>query len=536
VIRLRLNAPDPRSLRLFALLGLCLIVHVTLAWTTRPETPSWLPDDTEYIQLAREIAHGDYRERWFVSEPEHARLPPGFPALLAVSNLLFGDHLTVQKLVVLALSAASLALFFFAVRHRLGDLAAVFVTVFTALNVFAMTDATMVMSEAPFRFWVALLFWADSDERAGNGHRWVAGAAAVIAALTRTAGVAVIAALLLHWALQKRWKAVALLALGSVPVALWIVWTVVAPEQQTGLYVQTVLRAPDAGTALPLALAERAFRNAATYLRSGTSELLGFWTMPASLIDNVLWAIVALITIPAGFVYAWRRWTLLCFLLFFYGGVLFLWPFVDPRFISPVSSLLLALIAAGTLFWFKRAPKVGMALVTLVTLTLTVGSLQAVGNRISTARACDRSRPVAVPGCYREDWRGMMQLATYVRDSTPTAAVFFVPKGAAFYYHAGRRTVPEQPFRGVTSDSIASILRRNGIQYAISTPIGVGRAQRNAMIANACREFDLVNAFSGDAVLLRVRQEGPLASDGEACRVTDKWKHGDPPGYARLYP
>lgn len=523
------DAPRRSQNRVLVLAALLVALHVALAWVSRSPGISWGEDDATYVLLGREILHGQYAERWDVEAPVHTRYPPGFPALLSVGNALFGDHVAIYTMLVLLASAASIALFFVVLRRHFGDDVALFVTGLTAINAMAVADAGLVMAEAPFRFWATLTLWSASRENPRPGHLALAGTSAVIAALTRSVGVAIIAALAFHWLLERRWKSLALLIVGTIPVGLWFYWTLIAPDpNQREPYLYQVLTATEQQES-PLFIAllgmGRAF---VLYVRSLVPVSLSFFALKANPLDNFMWAVVALATVPFGLRVVGRRWQLLLLVLLFYGAALIVWPWSYERFVSPVTSMLLVVIAAGALHLFRNRTKrvQRIALVGLAAF-FVVGSVQAGLPTLTAMLSCDRSRPLESPTCYTEDRRGLLQLAAYVRDSTPPDALFFISKEAAFYLHSGRRSVRGTNYARLPSDSLGPVLRRRGVTFTAVTPIGANARRHNMAIAGACREFEKVASFDGDAVLLRLRAT-PIDHDDETCQLIAEWKNGIP--------
>jgi Dolichyl-phosphate-mannose-protein mannosyltransferase len=512
-----------------------VILHGALAWTIRSPGVAWGEDDARYSLLAREMAHASYRDVWDVAAPVDARFPPGFPALVASSNALFGEHLDAQLGVLILMSATSLILLFDAARRRLGDPAAVLATGLAAINPVWLTSSGSLMSETPFRFLAILTLWAASmpDQRAR--HALIAAVAAVLSALVRAAGVAVIAALFLYWLSERRWKAAALLALGSLPVAGWLAWTSVAPDPDArALYLHAILPNPRLSLGTRAArLARRPLMNGLIYGRRVVPEAMSFFGMKHNALDNVFWAAVCVVAVPAGLVALWRRWRLLIALLLFYAVVLLAWPFADLRFVNPWNGFLFTLIVAGLLLttgrFSVRVQRLSLAAVTGLFVTGAVQrGLPVLRNRL----ACNRADAPRSAPCYSEDQRGYLQLAEFARDSTPPDALFFAPKEGAFFYHTQRRTVSDLKTVTVPPDSLRSYLVANGVQYAVLSPIGIPRARHNNLLAHTCREFDVVRAYEGDAVLLRLRSDGPAGDDGAACDATVAWKDSVPSRWA----
>jgi hypothetical protein len=396
------------------------------------------------------------------------------------------------------------------------------------------TEASLVMAEAPFRLLLALTLWSASRDTPSRAHLFLAGISAIIASLTRSVGIAVLAALALHWILERRWKAIALLAVGSIPVALWFYWTAIAPDpHQRGLYLQTVVDVAQAGDSPWITTPRRVLRSVLLYGRTMVPEALSFFGLKSNPVDNTMWAVLAIVTLPLGTWLAWKRWRLLALMVLLYGLALIVWPWRYARFVSPVSPLLLALIGASVMHLVRhRAPRLQGAVLAGVALLFVVGSVQADLPVLREMMACDRSRVMESPKCFSEDRRGLLQLATYARANTPDDAIFFVSKEAAFYWHSGRHTVRADQFFGAPPDSIGPLFRRSGVTYAVFSPVGANRKQLNQTIARSCREFESVARFEGDAVLLKLRKEGPIDHDDETCQLVADWKDGVPARWA----
>lgn len=517
------SAPDPElSHRTAILLGVLLVIHVVLAWMVRAPAISWGEDDAVYSLLARQIASGGYREFWIVDGPIHSRYPPGLPVLLAMVNAVFGERLDAQLGVLTLCSAASLLLLFDAARRHVSTNAALFATGILAVNPLWIVEAGQVMTEAPFRLFLVVTVWAVSLPESKGRHDVIAGAAAVFASLVRTAGVAAIAALALHWAMRRQWKHVVGLALAAIPTVAWLAWSITAPAPaEAGAYVYV---ATDGTNATPLSLMGRIASNAWLYARRDVPSALAFFGLRANPLDNVLWAGLAAVFVPIGFLVLWRRWRFLCLMSAMYGSVLLLWPYVDPRFASPGSGFVLLVIAAGMAGVGGTRPWPRRALFLSTAALFLVGAWQQGSPRIRERAACDRARPSESAACLPETHRGLLQLAEFARATTPGDALFFAPKPAAFFVHSGRRSIRDQRMVRVPPDSLGSRLERAGVTYAVATPVGINRRVHNPQIAASCRDFELVRAFIGDAILLRLRSEGSPDEQGAACGSTARWR------------
>lgn len=505
------------------------VLHVVLAWIQRAPGIEWIEDDAEYAILARDLTAGSYRDRWDISAPVHARYPPAFPAMLAMTNKVAGEHLDVQVALVIACSALSLLLLFDVARRRIGDSPALLVLGLCAINPSLLGDAGSLMTEAPFRLWFMLTLWgASRDDGSGSKYAALAGTAAILAALTRSVGIAVIAGLGVHWLLQRRWKSFATLTVAAlVLVGSWLVWTVVSPDHYQRNSYMLVFTGDEESESRWQRLKWQAL-NAWQYFASGVPGSMGFFALRANRLDNMLWAGFAVATLPVGFVVLWRRWRILALLCLSYGGLLAFWPWFVPRFVNPAAGLILVVMVTGALTvtrrWGPRAQHVAMGAIAALFI---VGAWQVGGTTFRAMVACDRARPIESASCYAEDSRGLLGLTQFSRDATPADAIFLTPKAGAFYYHSGRRAI--NAFRALEQEpaNLASFLRGEAVSYVVVTTIGGFSSSRNLMLALACREFDLVRSFVADTHLLRMRP-GPLDHDDAACEVLARWRHPQP--------
>lgn len=514
--------------RVLIALAVLVVAHAVLAWLMRIPAISWGEDDAVYSLLARGLAEGSYREYWIIGEPLHVRYPPGFPALLALSNAAFGERLDAHLALMTLCSAASLLLLFDAARRHVGAEVALFATGILALNPTWLSEAGQIMAEAPFRLLLALTLWSATDREDGGDRPVLAIASAALAAFVRTAGIAVIAALALHWMLQRRWKHVLLLGVAAIPAIGWLGWASLAPDSsEVGAYVPVV-----AGSESPpqYSMVHRASQSAWAYARRALPTALSFFALKANPIDNVLWAALAAVTIPVGLVALWRRWRFSCLLLASYGTVLIAWPWRDARFASPVSGLILLLIGTGLLILARKLRfRHPVALLAPVAILFLVGAWQAGAPRLRAGLACDRANPAGSAACASEHHRGMSQLAKYVRERTPTDAIVFAPKEGAFFYHAQRRSIRDRRAVRMHPDSFTTHLQRSGVTYAVLSPVGINWIGHNRHLARSCHDFELLQTFGGDVALLRFDVAESAGSNTRACEITAPWKDGPPP-------
>jgi hypothetical protein len=162
------------------------------------------------------------------------------------------------------------------------------------------------------------------------------------------------------------------------------------------------------------------------------------------------------------------------------------------------------------------------ALLTLVSL-LGIGALQRTGPEVANRLACDRSAPAESQACWPEPERDLLTLAKWVRDSTPSEAIFFVSKERGFYVHAGRKSINQDRALDEDSASVGAYLRAHGVTYTVLSPIGVLASKHGRVVSASCREFELVKQFTPRTLLLRVLPGRSPSDSTAACAATREY-------------
>jgi hypothetical protein len=525
------EAPAPRTpvtRRALVLLSGAALAHVLLAWLTRIPALSWGEDDAGYILLAQQLRHFGYREVQDIVAPIHARFPPGYPLIIAALGWPFADATDALLALNVLFSVATIVLVYFAARRYLGEAIALLTAALFAINPMTVWDSAHVMAEAPFKFLMMLGVWALTREDEDSRFAVLAGGAILAAALTRSAGLFLLPALGLYWLVRRRYRWFGVFVLASLcTVGAWTAWTLVAPEpEQRRLYVSVVSRG--AGRAPTNFIVDQLVRLPARARRLTTIVfpfVLAFPAVPRTPIDNLvsLGALVGLGSV--GVIVMVRRWTAAALITLCYGTLLLAWRYAVERFANPLVPFVIAAMLVGIDWLTKRfAPRfrgwglAGMALL------LSIGAAQLNGARLASALDCDRDDPVN-SSCWDATYRDYLKAAHWVRDSTPTSAVFFVNKERGFYLHSGRLTINQDRALQEDSLSLAGYLRSSGAQYTVATSVGLRAAQHDRLLASACRDFVLLRRFPSNTLVLRLRAPDDSAADDGACRALETYRN-----------
>ncbi|MEP7381758.1 MAG: hypothetical protein ABI910_08735 [Gemmatimonadota bacterium] len=225
--------------------GALLAVHALLAWYMRVPGLGTGHDDAWYIALARALRQGSYVELPIVGHPLHAMYPPLYPALLATLGVTDPGHVWMGVLANVALSIAMLVLVAI-VAARISPWLAVAVTLVCAVNPMVLYVASGVHSEPMLAGAAALAIAVAASGRRDARALALMGLMAIVAALARSIGLALVVATFALFAFERRWRALAIFSVAaSLTVGSWLTWTARAPRLDAGRsYVSDALYAP----------------------------------------------------------------------------------------------------------------------------------------------------------------------------------------------------------------------------------------------------------------------------------------------------
>ena len=511
--------------RLFAMV--LALINVALVWHFRvPAISSW-QDDSQYILLSREIAHGDYRDSHDVSAPPHAKYPPGYPTFLAGLSAVFGERETVFLFVNALLSAGALLLFIAWGRRCLSTPVWAAIASLVAVNPETILVSGKILSEPLFLFVVYLSLWLETRQApARSSGTWRATITGSVVTVVRSAGLAISVGLIGARLAQRRWAAAAALALLTLATGGWWAWySAKAPQsQERALYVADFQKV--------LAIDESPIRAIGQRIRYKAEELtidelptaLSIPIIKGQRIDNAIGALVIVALLPLGIVLLWKLSKSAAAVLLAYGALYVVWPYGQVRLIVPVVPLILASLFLGAEHLGKqlRRPWAAPAAVALLGVYFALG----VAIRFSSERhiydGCVKSdAPRSQAACFpmEGDW-AFLQAAAFVKEQGPS--VVFTDKDAAFYYLSGHKTANANVLIREDSTTIADALRDRGVEWVVTSYVGPLRHHMGSLVAKACREFELVRQFDAHTTVLRLRQ--PYDSSANACDALAIWR------------
>jgi hypothetical protein len=461
-------------------------------------------DDGIYTALGASLAqHGDYRLINLPSQPPETKYPPLYPALLSAVWLVMptppGNILALKA--VNALLLGVLAGLYWLLLRRVGNLTPLDrilgVAVFISLpGIFSFSD--LLVSELLFVTILLLILLSIPRNHTSltPGRLVLVGVLAGAAVLTRTVGVALVAAAAWHiWRTVGLRQAGIVLAAAAVVVAPWLVWRNVVFDGSTGplerYYLVYETSAWEWAIRDPLFASRVILANGVVYLRgapvvfglyappvltlTGLATLAGTWSYPRE--DRVLLGRVVL-----------------CYCLLIIGHPLPMERYLVP--LVPIATLLLTAgsASARTLLVNRRTAAELVAIVPLA--ALLVGNLAWL-HHCATTRAQGPQwhfgRRAAIA------WSGFEEVFRWVKTHTATDAVIASAFDPVYFIHTGRRGVRpwvHQPERYTSAcgprmlpDSspalVAAELDALRVEYLIVDPMaGIGEGEHARLTVN----------------------------------------------------
>ncbi|HUP20824.1 MAG TPA: glycosyltransferase 87 family protein [Gemmatimonadota bacterium] len=437
-------------------------------------------DNAHYYALARALATGrGYVDLVAPGAPLHVHYPPGYPLLLVPVYLASGGSYVALKAVSWLAAGGLLAALWTLARRdpRIPDWAAAAAVWTTGLYAVFQLYAHRVLSDMPYAALVAGSLAALQPAATGQGGRrpWVmAGALALAAFYVRSAGVTLLAGIVVFALLRRRWRAaLASAAAFGVGVAPWFLWTRLAAESRgRGDYVGTLAHTPliaggDRGRVGEFA--ERLGDTALEYLTFQLPHL--FWpTDPAP--DPVRVAAV-LLAVP---LLAWGAWRLLRaggpapWELYLVASIALLpfWPWLGDRYFLTLAPFLWLWLLAGADAASRRfagSPRpAGYAVALLAGFLLVSGGLAA-------ARQWDRTRAWLAGdewAGYSAFWADYFRAARWIGDHAPEDAVVLARKPTLAWYFSGRPAV--EPPRRRDPEARWTRIRELGVTHLLLEP------------------------------------------------------------------
>jgi len=504
------------------------LVHIVLAWLLRNQIGMG-NDDAIYLQLSHSLRSLSYREEFLVGAPWHSQYPPIYPLFLALVSTITGDAVEVPLAATVLLSAGALLLVFDAVRRVWSPMLALMVLAVSAVNLFLLENAGGIASEAPYMALSALSLWFMARRPDTKISVGMAGAAAIAAALTRSVGVMLVAALVLLWLVEHHYRRALILgATAALLIGSWLAWTLVSPDKEAGRsYVgdaSQIIGKPAKSfeknaSSISGAHLARFKRNTRDYLTASLPFRMQVPTISGTLVDNIIWLLLFAACSVLGAIMIWlSAWRSVVVYLLLYMGLLVVWLWPVARFLDPILPFvfLTLLTGAGTLG--KRLfPLASWVPALALTLIITASSLVQLAPVLASAVSCDRLARLQSTGCFNPQERAWLTAALYARERTPADTRFLSSKEGAFGYHSDRKLVAIGSVLGDGSVSIIGRMKDANVSYIV---IGTGTGREDDLrkaLFPVCDRLQVVQVFPPQAAILKVLPGSQTDHARSAC-------------------
>ncbi|MGE0553657.1 MAG: ArnT family glycosyltransferase [Gemmatimonadales bacterium] len=484
-------------------------------------------DDAMYFFLAKSLLQGTYRDVFLPNAPLHLQYPPGWPVLLAVPVAVLGDRPELLLMVPLALSTGGLLLLFDAARRLLPPVPSLAVLAVGVFNPLIITYGGRLKAEAALFFFAMLALWALASPAPSNRRMLLGAAAAIAAAFMRTAGIAVIAAVLLHFVFARRWRwAVGFALAAGVLFGPWLAWSVFGPRQLIGRsYAGDLLEVPGEQVLSdhnPLVVhAINALLRLRRYVLGHLHAVMGFAQIQGTLADNLAWLGLLLTAGLAGAVTLWKRFRVALLAIVCMFGLLSAWTWADRRFLHPVIPLVGLLLFTGAHVIGRRLGRHGSALTSfLVLLLLAPGTSWRTRDVLSRGIQC---RQGELKRCYTPIEQSFIRAAEAARQ-LPDSAVIMTNREAAFAYHSHHLAVYSVEAQGKTGEELRDFLASRRVSHIVLTRVaGGGPVALASQLVELCERLDTLGDFGEMTVMFGLRsQPGDSGRAARVCNLTER--------------
>jgi hypothetical protein len=436
--------------------GLVAVLAAILLGSVAIPAPHDGGDNATYLSLAHSLVSGrGYTELWDPQVPPHTKYPPVFPLALAALITLGVTTWSGFKL-FMALAVGGAAVFAFAwASRRSGPVAGAAVAVLVLLSGGWLQVSRWVLSEPLFLLLTFAALWAmerstarSEEARLGGAtradvSRWelLAGALAILAFFTRSAGLPLVLALLGALLIARRFRTA--VVLGGAFLVPGVAWFLRARRGGQGAYQSEFWMVdpyqPALGNVGWLDLPGRAWANAQTYVGV---VLPGEWWPSVT----GAWALVLGVVLVGLAVWGWSRRILdrpgaAELFVPLYVGLILVWPEVwaGDRFTLPLYPLGVlyageALAVAGR----RVGSEAAFALLAVAFLGLAAPTIPRWLSLSEEGRTCRRVAGDADPVvCHRPGFQEFRVAAEWAGVNLPEGSVVLNRKPSLFYIFGG---------------------------------------------------------------------------------------------------
>ncbi len=497
------------------MLALVLVAHAVLAWLIREPGITYRNDDALYLLLSRSLKQLQYVNLYLAEQTPHTQYPPGYPLVLALTSLVAGERLDAFFALGTLCSALGLGLLYSLIRRQSDPWLALAVLLPVAGNDLLLRMAGSLLAEPVFLCLTMLALWlVDREQQHPRMLAWGI-AAAVLAAMMRSVGLALVAALTAHLLLARRWRAAAAVGLAAAATSgVWLLHTVLVPVSvhlPGRSYVRAATNIPDETLSGHLKVMAYRYR---------IRDLPEVVALPG--VDSpgarYVWGTVLAVACAVGLWLMWRRWRPAVLYVMAYTAILLVWPIRSSRFLYGVVPLILlaALVTIATLTRGRRV--IQRLALGVCSLALLSGGAVWWAADYRELRSCDRARALDRPGCFTEDARTLYVAARALGTlPLPSGGALAVHDPMVAYY-SGRKTANVlTALRGDSSAFLQHLQARDIRYFVFGRTRGSELRVLAPVVAEWCRRLELVVWVPPRALVYRIRNADEPDDPGASC-------------------
>ncbi|HEX6370997.1 MAG TPA: hypothetical protein VF006_18920 [Longimicrobium sp.] len=463
--------------------ALLALLHLVLALLSLDPTMHSGGDNAAYLALARSIMErGTYQELWEPALRSHTQYPPGWPLVLVGAMTLGVKPWVGFKVLSILFSAAAVALSYLWARRVSTPGTALAVATVLAISPGVVDLARWELSDVPFWGFTMLGLWAFARVAAtpdlaaepaarnawpgGWGALALASLAVLLAYVTRSAGVPLVAAAAAWLGWQRRWRALALFAGVVAPFA--VAWSargrMVGDASYTGHLWHVDPYAPSLGMVTFVGMMQRIGRNVVEYTGDHLPYLLigSRMTVSATVVGIVVVGLSAV-----GWGMRLRRAGLAEMWLPLYMGLVLIWPseWSGERFLLPALPVLLVCTAEVVRTAGRRIGQPVLLGAGLVGV-LAAGGVPRLVHEMNLSAECRRAYGPENPyPCLPGEWQDFLGLAASLRGTLPQGSAVLARKPTLFWAQSG---YPSRPYPFTNDpDSLLAAARDAGARYVV---------------------------------------------------------------------
>ncbi len=318
-------------------------------------------DNAVYVILAKSIISGKgYRNIERPEEPLHTQYPPGFPLLLSIFILVFGENIIILKFFILLIGSGALFFMTKIIQIIFKDHAKIVVLFYLSIPIFIIYNHWL-LSEIPFLFFSlgALYFSLKNSAKNNSLYFIISSIFATYAFFIRTAGIALIFAFIVYTFLKKRYLNLVIFLI--IFLTFFFPWEIRSSRipDNTGYVAQLLAKNPyqmELGKIGVLDLLSRISQNFLLYSITIIPQ-----TILPLLQSDILLVVFGLVFFSlsiVGFIKRINNYSLVEVYFIFAIVILLIWPRVwsSDRFLLPVLPLFIIYFFV-ILFWLQTKLK-----------------------------------------------------------------------------------------------------------------------------------------------------------------------------------